>query len=343
MSILVNLLKSVFGLGAASANHQGAIAGLERSVAIREDSRSAEEWYDAGLANYECGRYVEALQNFGHAIEIDSASGKYHYQAAATEFVLGNVETASKYCEAALERSPDLAPCHELMARIALPGPDYGEALSLIHQSLMPRTYVEIGVSNGQSLMLAHPRTRAIGIDPAPTIGVALSENFTVHAMTSDDYFATHDVVAELGGLPIELAFIDGRHLFEYALRDFANIEKHCTPQSTVLAHDCYPLNRRTAERSRVTNFWSGDCWRLILALKKYRPDLQINTIATAPTGLAVVRNLDPRSSVLSERMNEIVAEFLAVDYAALDSNKPGMLNRFPNDVAHIRALLPGN
>jgi len=79
------------------------------------------------------------------------------------------------------------------------------------------------------------------------------------------------------------------------------------------------------------------------LALKKYRPGLQINTIATAPTGLAIVRNLDPGSRVLSERMNEIVDEFLAVDYAVLEADKPGTLNRFPNDVAQIRALLSGN
>jgi len=338
--VLIKILKTLFGLGATSAKHQGDIWGLVRGVAMWKLTRSAEEWYDAGVTAYESERYVEALQNFGRAIEINSTFGKYHYQAAAAEFMLGNVEAASTHCEAALRRSPDLAPCHELMSRIALPGPHYSETLSLIHQSLLPRTYVEIGVSTGQSLMLAGPRTRAIGVDPAPAIGVGLPETFTVHAITSDDYFATHDVVAELGGLPIELAFIDGRHLFEYALRDFINIEKHCTPRSTVLAHDCYPLNRRTAERSRVTEFWSGDCWRLILALKKYRPDLQINTIAAAPTGLAIVRNLDPGSRVLSERLNEIVDEFLAVDYAVLEADKAGTLNRFPNDIAQIRVLL---
>jgi hypothetical protein len=33
-------------------------------------------------------------------------------------------------------------------------------------------------------------------------------------------------------------------HHFEFALRDFANTERHCTPQSTILIHDTYPLNR---------------------------------------------------------------------------------------------------
>jgi hypothetical protein len=37
-------------------------------------------------------------------------------------------------------------------------------------------------------------------------------------------------VRALLGGLPVELGFIDGMHLFEFALRDFMNLERLCTP-----------------------------------------------------------------------------------------------------------------
>jgi len=38
--------------------------------------------------------------------------------------------------------------------------------------------------------------------------------------------------------------------------------------------------------------------------------------------------------------MNEIVAEFLAVDYDVLGADKPSMLNLFPNDAVRISALL---
>jgi hypothetical protein len=44
--------------------------------------------------------------------------------------------------------------------------------------------------------------------------------------MTSDDYFATHDLSKDLGGA-VAFAFIDGLHSFEQALRDFSNIERH--------------------------------------------------------------------------------------------------------------------
>jgi hypothetical protein len=127
---------------------------------------------------------------------------------------------------------------------------------------------------------------------------------------------------------------------FEYAMRDFINIEKHCIAQSIVLIHDCYPLNRQTAECMRTTTFWGGDVWRLILIFKKYRPELRVHTIATPPTGLGVVLGLDPASSVLERNLDDIVTEFIALDYSVLESDKPGMLNLFPNDLEKIRALL---
>lgn len=43
---------------------------------------------------------------------------------------------------------------------------------------------------------------------------------------------------------------------------------------------------------------------------------------------------------MLQERHDEIVAEFLAVDYGVLDFDKAGMLNLVPNDAARIRELL---
>lgn len=205
---------------------------------------------------------------------------------------------------------------------------------------MRPRTYIEIGVFEGRSIALVRPETRAIGIDPKPQICAPLGSRTTIHASTSDEYFATHDVKSELDGLPLDLAFIDGMHHFECALRDFIHIEKICTPQSTILIHDCYPFDRVTAQRERQTTFWSGDIWKLVLLLKKYRPDLRLHTIAIAPTGLGVVRGLDPSSRVLERSFEAVVAEFIALDYAVLDEDKAGMLNLHPNDWEKIQKLL---
>jgi hypothetical protein len=263
-----------------------------------------------------------------------------HLRAATLAYQRGDLAAARRHCEAALERAPDFLPGVQLLATIELPGPGYFDVLSLIHETVRPRTYFEVGVYRGESMARARPEARAIGIDPKPRISQPLPDHFAIHAEASDEYFAGHDIRAELGGLPIDLAFIDGLHHFDQALRDFINIEKHCAPQSTILIHDCYPLTRRTAERTNWSGFSSGDVWRLILALKKFRPDLRLHTIATHPTGLGVARNLDPASTALEQNFERIVAEFMALDYDVLSAGKAAMLNLLPNDPGEIRAVL---
>jgi hypothetical protein len=249
-------------------------------------------------------------------------------------------EAASRRLEAEVaqvnaQQARDLA-----QAQARFPGENYFSVLCRIVDTMRPRTYLEIGVAAGDSLRQVSAPTLAIGVDPKPGISGALAPNQRVFAETSDDFFAAHDVRAEFGGLPVDLAFIDGMHHFEFALRDFANIERLSTPQSTILIHDTYPLDRVTAERERQRTFWSGDIWRLVVLLKKYRPGLAIHTIATAPTGLTLVRNLDPGSRLLFERHDELCREFLALDYSSIENDMPGKLNLFPNDWEKVRALL---
>ena len=66
---------------------------------------------------------------------------------------------------------------------------------------------------------------------------------------TSDEYFARPDPLAPLGGLPFDLAFIDGLHLFEFALRDFINAERGSRPGAVILFDDILP--RKVVEASR--------------------------------------------------------------------------------------------
>jgi hypothetical protein len=262
------------------------------------------------------------------------------FDAGEDEAEKGNLAAAAASFERALALDPTLPDLHMSLSRLRLPGPFYIDLLRSIHDHLRPRTYLEVGVETGVTLCLARPETRAIGIDPKPIVRHALSDATTLHVMTSDEYFAQRDVRADFGGLPIDLAFIDGMHHFEFALRDFINIEKHCAPRSTILIHDCYPFDRFTAERKHHIVFWSGDTWRLMLALRKYRPDLRLHTVGTAPTGLGVARRLDPGSRVLEEKFHDIVREFLALDYSVLDADKAGMLGLFPNDWEKIKAIL---
>src|SRR5580658_9210440 len=219
-------------------------------------------------------------------------------------------------------------------------GVDYYEVLPRIHSFLMPQTYVEIGIRNGQSFALAKTATTSVGIDPAPDLKFALRPGARVFPMTSDAFFAQHNLAKELGRDTVDLAFIDGMHLFEFALRDFVNLEKFCGPASTILVHDAYPVDRVTAARDRTTQIWSGDVWKLILCLKKYRPELQISTVEVPPTGLAIIRGLNRFSTTLTSRLDSLYGEFIPCDYGELEDGKAQQLNRVENKWHEIKAAL---
>lgn len=327
------------GVAALETGNHAAAAG-HFADALRHDPAHVQAHHLAGGVAFQAGRFGEALRHFEQACRLDPKTPLYPFNSAVAHLRLGQPDAARRCVEAALALDAGLLPAHGLLASLNFPGANYLEVLSAIHAQLRPRTYLEIGVETGRSIALALPETRAIGIDPEPRIEKPLGPRTRIISTTSDDYFATRDVHADLEGLPIDLAFIDGMHRFEFALRDFVNIEKRAAPRSTVLIHDCYPLTRLTAERECQTAFWSGDIWRLVLLLRKYRPDLSVNVVATAPTGLGVVRGLDPGSRKLEERYDEIVSEFLALDYSVLDSDKPGMLRLVPNDWERIQAIL---
>jgi hypothetical protein len=225
-------------------------------------------------------------------------------------------------------------------ARVPADAPYY-VTLDQIHQHLRPRGYVEIGVSRGLALALVLPGTRAIGIDPDPRLSFPLSRTTVVYRESSDDFFAHHDVGELLGGSPLDLAFIDGRHLFEFALRDFMNIELDAHRETIVLVHDCLPPDELSASRERQTDLWSGDVWKVIPILKRWRPDLRVNVIDVGPAGLGVVSGLDSGSRVLADNYEEIERSAAAMPYGLLaDQGPDALLNRVPGDWSTIKALL---
>ena len=204
----------------------------------------------------------------------------------------------------------------------------YYDLLARIHRDLMPRTYVEVGVRSGESLQLCLPATLKVGIDPAGDIRCPFEpETTAIFRTTSDAFFAAHDVRAILGGKPVELAFIDGMHLFEFALRDFVNLEPACKPDSVILIHDCLPIDAVTSARERTTTVWTGDVWKVVLVLKRFRPDLHVVTSDVGPSGLAMITNLDPVSQVLRGQLDAIVEEYVSLSYEAIAADKRSALN----------------
>jgi len=182
----------------------------------------------------------------------------------------------------------------------------YLDVLVAIHRVLKPRLYFEIGVRLGKSLSLA--TTEAIGVDPDYSIRFPLSAPTRVYKMTSDDFF--RDCASEVLTNPIDLAFIDGQHWFEFALRDFINIERHSCACSVVVFDDIFPNNPIQAKRDRQTRFWTGDVWKVVRCLSQFRPDLTLVQLDTRPTGLLLVSGLSPGNTVLRDRYDEIIRTY---------------------------------
>lgn len=191
-------------------------------------------------------------------------------------------------------------PAHEQVAgRLA-----YLDVLQQVHHHLAPRQYLEIGVRRGASLRLA--RCHAVGVDPAPEPDGDLRPGIEVAAMTSDEFF-------EAGAPGIEgevdLAFIDGMHLAEYALRDFMNVERHMAHTGVVILDDVLPAHPMQARRQRTTAAWTGDVYKTLECLARLRQDLLILLLDTSPSGMAVIARVDPASDVLRSHYNALVRD----------------------------------
>ena len=183
---------------------------------------------------------------------------------------------------------------------------DYLEVLRQAHQRLAPRLYLEIGVRRGRSLALA--TGPAIGVDPAPELSEPPGDETLVVTATSDDFFDQQ--AGRLIRVPLDLAFIDGMHLFEYALRDFMEVERRSDPAGLAVIDDCFPNHPRQAQRERSTRVWTGDVWKLAACLRALRPDLLLVALDTSPTGLLLIAGLDPANRLLWERYNPVVKEY---------------------------------
>lgn len=189
----------------------------------------------------------------------------------------------------------------------------YHEVLSNIHKYMKPKTYLEIGVRHGESLQYAWGKTRCIAIDPEYDIKYPYCHDTLFYKQTSDQFFESGEAERLFERSKIDLSFIDGMHLFEFVLRDFINVERFSGSTSVIVLHDCLARDEETSSRERKTDFWTGDVWKVIKVLEKYRPDLKITILDAEPSGLAIITNLDPSSTVLNNGYDHIVKEFIEV------------------------------
>jgi methyltransferase family protein len=184
---------------------------------------------------------------------------------------------------------------------------------------LKPRNYLEIGTFRGASLACFD--CEAIAIDP----DFHLQENYRprssvthLYRLESDTFF-NRQYLYQLSISTVDVLFIDGLHIFEQALTDFANCERVSSGLSVILVHDCFPQIAEMAQREwnrdgriveELRNMWCGDVWKLLYCLEEHRPDLKRAYIDCQPSGLAVFWGLDRDNQVLASRDEAIIRQF---------------------------------
>jgi hypothetical protein len=326
------------------AAHALRVGSLDYALALTElgDEQEAALVLTRAAALFGLGRHAEARG-------LVAAVRRRHPEHLAALFYgaqmaahAGDTAEAMELLLKTLTRFPDFPGAAGLLAGLRFPGPTYRDVLARLHELLKPQAYLEIGVETGATMAFAKGAERVIGVDPdgAKLRRDLLPPQAQVFQEESDAFFARTARADVLGSHRVELAFIDGMHLFEYALRDFVNVEAWCAPGSTVVLHDCVPLLPITASRVRRTKFWVGDVWKVVSILREWRPELRVKVIATAPSGLCVVRGLNPASRVLRERMDEIVERYRDMPYPSAGLDVPEGFELVPPTLAGLSQAL---
>lgn len=171
------------------------------------------------------------------------------------------------------------------------------EFLAVLHDQLQPRGYLEIGVRHGDSLRLAN--CRSIGVDPNPAMRPGEFGNYRVYDLTSDQFFDNYadEVLHEF---PVDLVYIDGMHLYEYALRDFINVARYANERTVIVFDDTHPYNRAIATREQPPGDWTGDVWKTmeLIELCMDYGSMKSAQVDVSPTGAFVVWDLKPEFDV---------------------------------------------
>jgi hypothetical protein len=195
-------------------------------------------------------------------------------------------------------------------------GLTYRRFLATLHAQLLFDWYLEVGCRSGDSF--APVRSKTVAVDPffrAEINIIGTKPALHVFQATSDDFFGQGFLARN--DIRLSLAFLDGMHLFEFLLRDFMNTEAAMDARGVVMLHDCVPYGLKMTRRdldNLPSGPWTGDVWKLIPILQKWRPDLTLTVLDCQPTGLVCVSGLDPSSRVLRDNYDQIIADFSNMD-----------------------------
>ncbi|WP_420585170.1 hypothetical protein [Ruegeria sp.] len=222
-------------------------------------------------------------------------------------------------------------------------GMRYVPFLKALHRAHVFDWYMEVGCRTGRTL--ADVRGKTIAVDPFFKVTADIIQDkpaLHIFQQKSDAFFKTAFLEKMTTG--ISFSFLDGMHLFEFLLRDIINTERNSKPDGVIALHDCIPYDHEMTSRivgPEDTGAWTGDVWKLIPILQRYRPDLNIDVLDCRPTGLVLLSGLSPGDATLSEYYDQILAEWTNVTLEEFGTERFFGLFEYKSGKAEAKAGFP--
>jgi hypothetical protein len=142
------------------------------------------------------------------------------------------------------------------------------------------KSYLEIGCANDWNFNQIQAQTK-VGVEPHPQHG-------GTHKMTSDEFFATHD-------MKFDLIFIDGLHISDQVDKDIVNSLKCLNDNGTIVMHDCNPAVEEAQRQYVVISDWNGDTWKSFVKARGFEDvDAATGDFDHGCGVLRVRKNADP-------------------------------------------------
>lgn len=191
--------------------------------------------------------------------------------------------------------------------------------LNTISKALGCKTYLEIGVATGETILQVNVPSRT-GVDPYFDFNwrqevISANGTLDLQQCTSDLFFNNLDP-----SIRYDLIFIDGLHTYEQTYRDIINALLHSHSRTVILIDDTVPfdvfstsrdpqecINLRYTCSEQREEYWQGDTYKVVPLLRLFNPHYNLATITTggnpqtllweangvnAPDGHSIVENL---------------------------------------------------
>jgi hypothetical protein len=201
---------------------------------------------------------------------------------------------------------------------------DHVEFLGTIKKIVKPRTYLEIGVAAGDTLLSQPIPDYVVGIDPNPDFTGATLEkmrgakSLLLMKATSDDAFEQLHSQELMGSRKADMVFVDGLHHAEVVLRDIANSAQIAREAAVICIHDVFPGSDREAARDPIPEAWMGDVYKIVPFFWSHLPAVpSILVEDVPPSGMFILRNTADLRRQILDRYDRFLAEMEKFSFPA--------------------------